>query len=116
MTSGETLRVNVNLPNQGLIGNLPEDCMVEVPTYVDGTGLHPVAVGNLPTQCAALCQSNIAVQRLIVEAALERRPEAALYALSLDPVTSSVCTLDAIREMFEELRTAQAPWLAQWMK
>ena len=85
-------------------------------TIVDGTGLHPVAVGNLPTQCAALCQSNIAVQRLIVEAALERRPEAALYALSLDPVTSSVCTLDAIRKMFEELRTAQAPWLAQWMK
>ena len=116
MVSGKTLRVNINLPNDGLIGNLAEDCIVEVPTIVDGTGLHPVAVGNLPTQCAALCQSNIAVQRLIVEAALERRPEAALYALSLDPVTSSVCTLDAIREMFEELRTAQAPWLAQWMK
>ena len=116
MVSGKTLRVNINLPNDGLIGNLAEDCMVEVPTIVDGTGLHPVAVGNLPTQCAALCQSNIAVQRLIVEAALERRPEAALYALSLDPVTSCVCTLDAIREMFEELRTAQAPWLAQWMK
>ena len=115
MTSGETLRVNVNLPNQGLIGNLPEDCMVEVPTYVDGTGLHPVAVGNLPTQCAALCQSNIAVQRLIVEAALEHRPEAALYALSLDPVTSSICTLDAIRDLFEELRAAQTPWLAEWM-
>ena len=116
MVSGKTLRVNINLPNDGLIGNLAEDCIVEVPTIVDGTGLHPVAVGNLPTQCAALCQSNIAVQRLIVEAALERRPDAALYALSLDPVTSCVCTLDAIREMFEELRTAQAPWLAQWMK
>lgn len=116
MTSGETLRVNVNLPNQGLIGNLPEDCMVEVPTYVDGTGLHPVAVGNLPTQCAALCQSNIAVQRLIVEAALEHRPEAALYALSLDPVTSSICTLDSIRDLFEELRVAQTPWLSEWMK
>ena len=116
MVSGETLRVNVNLPNRGLIGNLPEDCIVEVPTYVDGKGLHPVAVGDLPTHCASLCQSNIAVQRLVVEAALEQRPEAALFALSLDPVTASICTLDAIRDMFEELRMAQMPWLAEWMK
>lgn len=39
---------------------------------------------------------------------LEHRPEAALYALSLDPVTSSICTLDAIRDLFEELRGSDA--------
>lgn len=115
LVSGDRTRVNVNLRNQGLITNLPADCMVEVPVYVDRTGLQPVAVGKLPTQCAALCRTNIEVQRLIVEAALQHRPEAALYALSMDPVTSSICTLDQIRDMFEELRQAQRPWLADWM-
>ncbi|MEF3698176.1 alpha-galactosidase [Desulfolutivibrio sp.] len=115
MVSGQTVRVNANLPNNGLVANLPAECMVEVPVYVDGTGLHPVAVGSLPRQCAALCASNVSVQGLVVEAALEKRPEAALYALSLDPVTAAVCTLDQIRDMFEELRQAQRPWLGDWM-
>lgn len=115
MVSGKLVRVNVNLANDGLVVNLPDDCIVEVPVYVDGIGLHPVAVGNLPTHCAALCQTNINVQRLIVEAALEKRPEAALYALSLDPVTASICTLDAIRDMFTELRLAQKSWLPDWL-
>lgn len=116
LVSGETARVNINLPNNGLVSNLPAGCMVEVPVYVDGTGLHPVAVGGLPSQCAALCQSNVNVQGLIVEAALEHRPEAAMYALSLDPVTSAVCTLDQIRDMFDELRAAERRWLGDWMR
>ena len=115
MVTGECVRVNVNIANDGLIGNLPIDCIVEVPAYVDRIGVHPVAVGNLPTQCAALCRTNIEVQRLVVEAVLDRRPEAALYALSLDPVTATVCTLDAIREMFSELCRAQKAWLPDWL-
>ncbi len=115
LVSGETTRVNANVPNGGLIPNLPSDCVVEVPVSVDGTGLHPVAVGNLPRQCAALCQTNINVQGLVVEAALEQRPDAALHALSLDPVTAAVCTLDQIRSMFDALRLAQSQWLEPWM-
>ncbi|NCC24348.1 MAG: alpha-galactosidase [Deltaproteobacteria bacterium] len=115
MVSGKKVRVNANVPNNGLIANLPDDCIVEVPVYADGTGLHPVAVGALPRQCAALCSTNINVQGLVVEAALERRPEAAMHALSLDPVTATVCTLDQIRAMFDELRHAQRPWLDRWL-
>ncbi len=111
LVSGERVRVNANLRNNGLISNLPADCMVEVPVYVDSTGLQPVAMGKLPNQCAALCHTNIEVQRLIVEAALQKRPEAAMYALSMDPVTSSVCTLDQIRSMFAELWEAEQVWL-----
>jgi alpha-galactosidase len=115
LVSGETTRVNANVPNNGLVANLPAECVVEVPVYVDGTGLHPVAVGKLPRQCAALCQTNITVQGLVVEAALEKRPEAALHALSLDPLTAAVCTLEQIRSLFDALRHAQRPWLEDWL-
>jgi alpha-galactosidase len=116
MSGGPTTRVNVNLPNSGLVSNLPAECVVEVPALVDGTGIHPLAMGPLPRQCAALCRTNIEVQGLVVESVLQQRSEAALYALSLDPVTAAVCTLDQIREMFDEMRLAERRWLGGWMR
>jgi len=41
-----------NVRNDGYITNFPQGCCVEVPTYADGTGLHPTVVGDLPPQCA----------------------------------------------------------------
>lgn len=116
MSGGPITRVNVNLGNTGLVANLPAECVVEVPAYVDGNGIHPCAMGNIPRQCAALCRSNIDVQGLVVEAVVHKRPDAALHALSLDPVTASVCTLEQIREMFDEMRLAESRWLGEWMQ
>jgi alpha-galactosidase len=66
-----TLRViNGNVPNYGLISNLPEGASVEVPCLVDKNGVQPIAVGSLPPHLAALMQTNLNVQALTVEAAL----------------------------------------------
>jgi alpha-galactosidase len=108
------LRINGNVPNQGLIGNLPDDCCVEVPCLVDGNGIQPTAVGALPPQLAALNRTNINVQELIVEAALTGEVEAIHHAVMLDPLTAAVCTLPQIRSMVEELLVAQARWLPQF--
>ena len=62
--------IHGNVPNHGLIANLPEGCCVEVPCLVDRNGLQPVAVGTLPPHLAAMMQTNINVQALTVEAAL----------------------------------------------
>lgn len=111
MVSGEPVRINGNIPNHGLIGNLPEACTVEVPVTVDGDGLHPHAVGDLPTQCAALCRTNVNVQELLVQGALTHDREAVKHACMLDPLTAAVCTLDQIAAMTDELFAAQARWL-----
>lgn len=111
MCTGAPVKINGNVRNSGLISNLPKQCIVEVPVFVDGSGLHPTAIGALPTQCAALNRTNINVQELIVDAALEKKPEAAMHAICLDPVTSAVCTLDQIKAMFDELFQAQRRWL-----
>ncbi|XOO18325.1 alpha-glucosidase/alpha-galactosidase [Edwardsiella ictaluri] len=116
--SGERIRINGNMANrqpQGLlVENLPAECVVEVPVWVDGDGLHPQTMGRLPTQCASLCKSNIAVQELVVQAALTGDLDAARYALSLDPLTAAVCTLDQIQSMFNALFAAQRQWLPQF--
>ncbi|MBP8218203.1 MAG: alpha-glucosidase/alpha-galactosidase, partial [Aeromonas sp.] len=77
-------------------------------------GLQPQAMGRLPTQCASLCKSNTAVQELIVQAALTGDLDAARYALALDPVTATVCTLEQIQQMFDEMYAAQRQWLPQF--
>jgi alpha-galactosidase len=103
-----------NVRNDGYITNLPGGCCVEVPTFADGTGLHPTFVGELPPQCAALCLTNINVQTLAAEAALTGDPELVMQAVATDPLSGAVCTLAEIREMCSEMLEAQRAWLPQF--
>jgi alpha-galactosidase len=107
-------RLNGNVRNDALITNLPNGCCVEVPIYVDSMGLHPTVVGSLPPQCAALNMTNVLVQGLAVEAATKGDPELAMQAVSLDPLTSAVCTLHEVREMVREMIDTEAKWLPQF--
>jgi alpha-galactosidase/6-phospho-beta-glucosidase family protein len=92
-----------NVPNTGLITNLPPGCCVEVPCLVDSRGLHPNPVGDLPPQLAMLCQSNISTQALTVEAALTRKREHIYHAVMSDPNTAATLTLDQMWAMCDEL-------------
>jgi alpha-galactosidase len=103
-----------NVLNKGFITNLPNDCCVEVPVYTDRNGLHGSFVGPLPKQCAALCQTNISVQDLAVEAALYGDMEAAYHACLMDPLTAAVLAPHEIRNMVDEMFELQMPWLQQF--
>ena len=111
VVTGRPFRFMGNVRNDGYIRNLPEGCCVEVPTFADDAGLHPTVVGDLPPQCAALCQTNINSQMLAADAALDSDPERLVQAVALDPLSSAVATLGEIREMCSELLEAQREWL-----
>jgi len=106
------VRINGNVQNNGIITNLPDECCVEVPCLIDNTGVRPCYIGELPTQLAALNNSNVAVQALTAQAVLERDLRKAYYALLLDPLTSAVCTTAQIKQMFDELVEAEGDLLA----
>jgi alpha-galactosidase len=107
------VKINGNVPNLGLIDNLPRGCCVEVPCLVDARGIQHTPVGNLPPQLAALNRTNVNVQSLIVEASLTGDVEHVYHAVMLDPLTGAVCTLDQIRSMVDEMLEAEAGWLPQ---
>ena len=65
--SNEPFRFNGNVPNTGLITNLPPGANVEVPILVDSAGLHPCYVGDLPSQLASINRTNVNVQELAVK-------------------------------------------------
>jgi alpha-galactosidase len=100
--------------NDGYITNLPVDATVEVPVYADREGFHPFTVGALPSQLAALNQSNVTVQGLAADAGIFGDPELAFWAIAMDPLTSAVLTLKEIREMVSEMFEAQTKWLPQF--
>lgn len=92
-----------NVSNRDYITNLPDRCCVEVPCLVDANGIQPTRVGDLPSQLAAICQTNINVQALTVEAALSRRRESIYHAVMMDPNTSATLSIDKIWAMCDEM-------------
>jgi alpha-galactosidase len=120
METGVPRVIYGNVPNDGLITNLPQGCCVEVPVLVDKNGLQPTRVGALPPQLAALMQTNVNVQSLIVEAALTGKREHVYHAAMLDPHTSAELTLDQIWALVDDLFEAHGDMLppmtpAGWM-
>ncbi len=103
-----------NVPNAGLIDNLPQDCIVEVPCLVDHNGVQPTKIGSLPPQLASLISTNVNVQRLAVEAALTRKREHIYHAAMLDPHTAAELDLDQIWSLVDDLIEAHGDWLPKY--
>ena len=103
-----------NVPNYGLIDNLPQGCCVEVPCLVDKNGLQPTRIGSLPPHLAALMQTNINVQALTVEAALTGKREHIYHAAMLDPHTAAELDLDQIWRLVDDLIEAHGGWLPEY--
>jgi len=108
---GEPFRFNGNVPNTGLITNLPDQACVEVPVFIDQDGFHPVHVGALPPQCAALNNINIASEEMAVDGYFSGDPSLIFYAVAHDPLTAAVCSLAETRDMVNELLETNREYL-----
>ena len=117
MTTGTPARIVANVPNDGgrLIANLAAGACVEVPALVDGLGVHPVAVGPLPPQCAAYTRPAVDCQELTVEAALTEDRDLVYHAVLTDPQVQAALSLDEAWRMTDELIAAEAEWLPGWL-
>lgn len=104
-------KIGGNVLNTGLITNLPNDAVVEVPCLIDRSGINPCYIGALPQQLAALNRTNINVQLMTIEAALTQRKDYIYMAAMLDPHTSSELSMDEIRSLCDDLIEAHGAWL-----
>ena len=104
--TNKSYQIGGNVLNTGLITNLPANATVEVPCLVDGRGIHPTHVGDLPLQLAAMNSSNIYPQLLTVEAAVTGSKEALYQAAMMDPHTAAELSIDDIVKMCDELLEA----------
>jgi len=101
----------VNIPNAAnAISNLPEDAIVEVTATVDAAGLHPIEIGPLPEGIAAMCRTQISIQKLLVEAYEKNSRSALIQALAIDPAIDSI---PRARQLVDEMLRVQASFLPQ---
>ncbi|HOV73535.1 MAG TPA: alpha-glucosidase/alpha-galactosidase [Candidatus Hydrogenedentes bacterium] len=114
LETGRIYRGFFNVVNNGCISNLPDDCIVEAPGYVDGNGINMPRVGNLPLACAATCHASVQVQRMAVEAAVHGDVTLLKQAMLHDPLCAAVCNPEEIWQMADEMLVALAPWLPQY--
>jgi len=110
----KTYRGHFNVINDGCISNLPDDCVVEVPCFVDGNGVSVPFVGDLPDGCAAICMQSVNVQRLAVKAAIAGDVNLLKQAALLDPLTGAICNPPEVWQMVDEMLIAQEEWLPQY--
>jgi alpha-galactosidase len=103
IVTGNPFKIGGNVINNGLIPNLPAEACVEVPCFVDKSGITPTYVGPLPTQLAAMNSSNIYPQLLTIEAAATGKIETLYQAAMMDPRTGMHLSTDEIVAMVDEL-------------
>jgi alpha-galactosidase len=101
--TGKPALIYGNVPNNGMIENLPPECIVEVPCHVDRNGIQPTRIGRIPSQLAAVMRLSISVQELTVEAALTGKRDRIYQAALLDPHTSAELSPDEIWHMVDDL-------------
>jgi len=111
LTDKKKYESSVNIPNDGLIDNLPQDLVIECPAIVDKEGVHGVKIGNIPKNIAALLRIEATIQDLCVEAVLNRSKELAIAALAVDPNVGSFEMADNI---FNEMYSLQKEFLPKF--
>ena len=94
--AGTHYHLAANLPNLGQISNLPIGATVETPVIVDGAGIHPVHVDEMPEGIAEILRREITVSQFSVDAAIDGDRKKALQCLLLDPVITDYETAEKV--------------------
>ncbi len=102
----------LNLPNNGLIPNLPSDAIVEVPGMASGMGIRGFNMEPLPAGIAEMCRRELAYSSMVVDAAYHGDKELALQALLLDPMMNDI---DRAKAILDEFLAEFAEYLPQFV-
>ena len=87
---GEPATMILNVRNGDVLAGLDADAVVELPTAVDASGVHPLPTAAPDMSQLGLMQQVKAVERLTIEAATTGSADAALCAFALHPLVDSV--------------------------
>jgi len=94
--------ITVNIPNDGIIENLPQDLVIECSGTVNKEGIQGIKLGNIPKSIAAILRIEASIQDLCVEAILKESKQLAIDCLAMDVNCGSFDMAEAIfNEMFE---------------
>jgi alpha-galactosidase len=83
---------SVNIPNRGCIKNLPDGAIVDVPGVITGNGIIGLAIGDLPKPIAELCNRQLILNDLTVQAVIDGNIKLVYQLFALDPMINNLDT------------------------
>ncbi len=105
----------VNVLNRGgLIANLPATAAVEVPAVVDGQGVHPLGIPDLPPGLAAALSLHAQVQAMTMQCALTGDRGLLRQVILTDPLVAATLEPREAQGLEEELLAVNARYLPQF--
>ena len=111
---GKPFEFNGNVINEGCVPNLPADACVEIPVVASRFGLRKCFVGNVPDEVAPLVNQTAYLENLATDAIMEKNKTKLIRAVSMDPLTSAVLSLEEIEAMCHEMFEANREYLGDW--
>lgn len=108
LTDSGYIEEAVNIPNKGIMNNLPDWIVVEAPARIDKDGVHGLPLGDLPRGFAGLLMNQVAVHDLTAEAIIHKSKAFALQALLVDPIVNRY---RGIEELLDTVIRYQEQWL-----
>jgi len=102
----------VNVPNRGLIAQLPDFMVVEVPAWVDGKGVEGIRLEAMPRGFGGLLANQVAVHDLTAQAILEGSKDLVVQALLVDPVVDRVGEAERLVDTMIELQPEYLGYLS----
>jgi alpha-galactosidase len=104
----EYIESAVNVPNNGLIKDLPDWIAVEVPGTIGASGVKGLSPGELPKGFAALLRNYTGTYDLTAEAVLTGKKDYVVQALLANPVINKARPL---KDLTERMIAQQNKWL-----
>ncbi|MGD1815819.1 MAG: alpha-glucosidase [Pleomorphochaeta sp.] len=98
----------VNVPNNGLIEDLPSWVVIEVPAIINKDGVNGIKFDNIPKGYLALLRAYSSVYDLTAEAIIHKSKKYVIQALLANPVVNKASKLD---ELVDRMITIQNKWL-----
>jgi alpha-galactosidase len=98
----------INVPNRGLIPQLPDFMVVEVPGWIDRKGVEGIRLDAMPAGFAGLLANQVAVHDLTAQAILEKSRDLVIQALLVDPVVDRA---SPVEEMVQSMIERQPDYL-----
>ena len=111
---GATFWFNGNVPNTGLIPNLPAGACVEVPVLASRGNLQAIYTGPLPFPVVPLTALSATLEMMVVEASLTGDPTLVYQAIANDPLTATQLSLAESKKMTAEMFRKFQPLLPQF--
>lgn len=105
-------RMLLIVENKGAIANFHPNAMVEIPCLVGSNGPEPLRVGNIPMFQYGMMSQQVAVEKLVAEAWIERSYQKLWQAMTLSKTVPSASVAKAILDDLIEANQGYWPTLS----